>query len=295
MSKTGKQDPTARWPNVFIVGVGKAGTSSLCDYLGQHPDVYVSPVKEPHYFSRADHPLEPAISEEADYLRLFRGARDERVLLEASVSYFWDADSPSAIRAAVPEAKAIVLLREPVARAYSHYWHAVRYGAEPRSFLEAVADELAGRRPPHHGRRVEPYIRRGRYLEALQRFRSVFGPDLLVLLLDDLTARPREVLVRVFEFIGVDPARADSIDLEASNAFALPRNAFAARMLNSPTARRLARRAIPRTLRARTERALMAPNAVRPEIDVEAQRLLEQEYAKERPELERFLGRPLPW
>jgi hypothetical protein len=285
----------ARWPNFFIVGVGKAATTSLCDYVGQHPDVFVSPVKEPHFFSRADPRLTPAVRDESEYLRLFEGARHERVLVDASVSYFWDPPSAELIKRAVPDAKALVALRAPAARAYSHYWHAVRYGAEPRSFLTALEDELAGRRPVHNGRRVEPYIRRGRYLEGLRRFRSVFSEDLLVVLLDDIAAHPRGEIRRVFRFLELDLEPAETIDLRSSNEFALPRNRLAARVLNSPSLRRLARGIVAGRFRGRAERALLSSSARPAPMDAEAERLLAAAYADERDELERFLGRPLPW
>jgi Sulfotransferase domain len=283
------------WPNVFIVGVGKAGTSSLSSYMAQHPDVYVSPVKEPHFFSDVAPRLTPAIKDERAYLRLFARAHDKKVRLEASISYFWDEASAAAIKRAVPEAKAIVVLRAPVARAYSHYWHAVRYGDEARPFMAAIEDELAGRPYVHNGRPADPYVRCSRYVDDLRRFRAVFGDDLLVLLLEDLVARPREGLATVFEFVGVDPEPAEHVDLSALNEFALPRSRLAARMLNSSHARRLARAVVPRALRSRVERAFLAPDASRPPMDDDARALLERELGRERPELERFLGRPLPW
>lgn len=283
------------WPNVFIVGVGKAGTSSLCNYMAQHPDVFVSPVKEPHFFSDVAPRLTPAIKDERAYLRLFSRAGDKRVRLEASISYFWDEGSAAAIKRAVPDAKAIVVLREPVARAYSHYWHAVRYGDETRSFAAAIEDELAGRPYEHSGRPADPYVRCSRYVDDLRRFRAVFAEDLHVVALEDLIARPQEGLATVFEFVGVDPQPAKDVDPAALNEFALPRSRLAARMLNSPHTRHAARAVVPRALRSRVERAFLAPDASRPPMDEGARRLLEREFNQERLELERFLGRRLPW
>jgi hypothetical protein len=283
------------WPNVFIVGVGKAGTSSLMRYIAQHPDVYVSPVKEPHFFSDVDPRLTPAVKDERAYLRLFSRAGAAQVRLEASISYFWDPASAAAIRRAVPDAKAIVVLRAPVPRAYSHYWHAVRYGDEERPFAVAVQDELAGRPYVRHGRPADAYVRCSRYVEDLRRFTVAFGDDLIVLLLEDLVARPAEEIGKLFEFLGVDPEPAQHVDLSALNEFALPRNRIVARVLNSSRARQVARAIVPLRLRSGVERLLLAPDAARPPMDAETRRILEHEYAAERHQLEQLLGRPLPW
>jgi hypothetical protein len=129
------------WPNLFIVGAAKAGTTSLYHYLAQHPDIYMAPVKEPHFFSRI-HPapeLEaffPHVSDEADYLSLFANAHAETVRGEASTSYLSHPDVADAIWQKRPEAKIVIMLRDPVERAYSNYWYDVReassVGRSPR-------------------------------------------------------------------------------------------------------------------------------------------------------------------
>jgi Sulfotransferase family len=110
-------------PNFFVVGAAKSGTTSIYRYLRQHPDVYMPIVKELHWFSR----LEPnprqgfhPITSEEEYLSLFEGWRGERAIGEASPSYLWDPKAPERIQRSVPSAKILILLREPVDRAFSH-------------------------------------------------------------------------------------------------------------------------------------------------------------------------------
>src|SRR5919108_5774969 len=108
-----------RWPNLFIVGAAKAGTTSLYHYLAQHPDVYMAPMKEPHFFSqiRPDPKLEaffPHVDNEAKYLALFAAAGDEKVRGEASTSYLWHPDVADAIRSKRPDAKIVAMLRDPL-------------------------------------------------------------------------------------------------------------------------------------------------------------------------------------
>jgi Sulfotransferase family len=279
----------ARWPNLFLVGVGKGGTSSLWDHLAQHPEIYMSPLKEPHFFIKR-----PEIEDEAAYLRLFAGAGDERYVGEASISYFWDPVSPAAIRRASPDAKAIVILRDPVERAHSHYWHAVRAGRETRSFLEALEDEFQDRRPVMGGRRVEPYARRGSYVGPLGRYLDAFGEDLIVLFFEALVADPRRELRRLFELLELDPAPADQIRMQQRNPFSLPRNTLARRLLTSARWRQAGRRLVPRQLRTRVEETLLVRQA-KPEMEPRARAVLERFYEGDRDPLEALLGRPLPW
>ena len=95
------------WPNFFIVGAGKAGTSSLWIYLNQVPQVFMSPHKEPHFFSPTY--LAPKIVQtfrnKNDYLNLFQDVRNEKAIGEASINYLLDPTSPKLIHEKVPHAK----------------------------------------------------------------------------------------------------------------------------------------------------------------------------------------------
>src|SRR2546421_5730717 len=90
----------ARWPNLFLVGAGKAGTTSLWHYLDSHPDISMSRVKEPHFFSRGGLPGLPVVKSAEAYLDLFAGAGQARYRGEASPSYLCDEGSARAIKAA---------------------------------------------------------------------------------------------------------------------------------------------------------------------------------------------------
>ena len=280
----------ARWPNLFIVGAGKAGTSSLSDYLDQHPEIFMSPVKEPHFFSRASPALEPPIRDQEGYLDLFAASTREKLLGEASVSYFWDPKSPAAIKRVSPAAKILVILREPLERAYSHYWHAFKNGVETRSFLEAVEDELKRRYVP----RREPYLERSLYAEPLQRYLDVFGGNVFVLFFEDLARDVVGELRKVFVFLSVAPGVAERIDARARNAFALPRSRLAATLVRSPRARQAARAIVPRRQRARLEQLLLKKR-VKPPIETEAVALVDGFFDADRVRLERLLRRPTPW
>jgi hypothetical protein len=191
-------------PNFFIIGAMKGGTTSLYFYLKEHPDVYMSPLKEPKFFAYDPHNPEhrekanktfPITSMKA-YLRLFNGVSNEKAVGEASVTYLRSRIAATAIHTHVPGAKLIVSLRNPVDRALSLYTMNARSGRETRELNEALHEAL---------RTNETWIRSGMYYEDLNHYLNVFGKSKVkILLFDDLKTNVVGVMKDVFSFIDVD-------------------------------------------------------------------------------------------
>lgn len=280
-----------RWPNLFVVGAPRAGTSSLWSYLDQHPAIFMSRLKEPHFFCGLKPSFVPTVRKESEYLRLFAGAAEGQLRGEASPTYLLDTEAPGAIARVSPEARILIMLREPVSRAYSAYWHKVRYGREERPFLEVVKDQLAR----EDSRSSKPtLVRTGLYAEPVLRYLDVFGDRVLILIFEEFAADVRGHVRRVLEFLEVDPAPADRMRLEPRNVSALPRNLLVRRLYRSAGLRAGAARIVPSALHPRIERILLSRMPTTG-MEPEARRLLEEVYASDRRELEQVLGRPLPW
>ena len=193
---------TARFtPNFFVVGTFKGGTTSIHQYLSQHPDIFMPALKEPRYFAydtdnpehrNADASLYPVRSEE-DYLGLFNGVAGQRAIGEASPIYL---DSPQAagrIAKFNPDAKIIVSLRDPISRAVSGYQMWVRSGKEHRPMVDAL-------------RPGERWIEGSLYAEKLRRYYDHFPAEhIKVLLFDELIADTPRAVQSLFEFLGVAP------------------------------------------------------------------------------------------
>jgi Sulfotransferase family len=280
------------WPNLFVVGVGRAGTTSLAHYLGGHRDIFMSPVKEPHFFSRA-RPGPTVVKDEGSYLRLFSGATHERWRGEASVSYFWDEGSAAAIRARSPDARIVIVLREPVARAHSSYWRAVRYG-ETRTFLEAVRAELSAPLPRNGDVAHPGYVAPGFYADPVERYERTFPGGVRVLFFEEVVADPRRELRHLLEFLEVDPEYADRRAFDVRNRALVPRNELARRLLFSWRIRGVARALVPESVRPRVDRLVLG-DGPQPEMESEARHLLEEAYAADRERLEQVLHRRVPW
>jgi len=211
-------------PNFFVVGAMKAGTTSLFQYMGQHPDVFVPSVKEPHFFSsrsstdfKGPDPRGHRMTREA-YLALFAEARHEKARGEATPVYLCDPEGLERIRDEIPQARLIVALRQPVDRAYSAWLMKRRQGWERLGFLEALAEEprriSEGWRPAWH------YARLGRYREQIEQCRRCFpSSQIKVVLFDDLVRDPRTVVSELFRFLGVDDAFEVDFSVPTNAAF----------------------------------------------------------------------------
>jgi hypothetical protein len=211
--------PASRRPNFFQVGAMKAGTTSMHVYLNQHPEIFMSARKEPRYSgfvpdldsgSEADGRYFTRSLDE--YLGHFAVATDEKVVGESSHVYLHSAQAARLIHDFAPDARILIMLRDPVTSIHSRHQQQVWMGREDiedfASALAAEPDRRAGRRLPPDA----PYVAGLRYREActmapqVRRYLDVFGRDRVhIALLEDLAARPLETYRGVLEFLGVDP------------------------------------------------------------------------------------------
>ena len=126
-----------RLPDFLILGEMKCGSTTLWQLLSKHPRIFFPDEKELHFFNaRPDRPLSAS-----DYERCFASSDSDHLLGEATPNYLFDEDASVRIHRTIPEARLIAILRDPVMRAWSHYWHNVRRGREPLSFQRALAAE----------------------------------------------------------------------------------------------------------------------------------------------------------
>lgn len=192
-------------PNLFVIGSMKSGTTYLSGLLGAHPEIFMSAAKEPCRF------VDPNVlrtewiwaweqgycRSEERYLDLFGAAGDATILGEASTVYSQASlytDVPQRILAFNPSARFIYIMREPVKRTISHYWHRVRGWGERRDMLSAVRDD------PH-------YLDVSHYARQLQVYLQHVGSERIYTLThEELVADPHGQLSRLYAWLGVDSA-----------------------------------------------------------------------------------------
>lgn len=209
--KMGKFLKSNNMPNLFVIGAMRAATTTLWRCLGQHPEIFMSSVKEPRYFATLVMNSEKmeivrkhrlwggtAFTEE-EYLDLFKAADQEKVIGEASPLYMAYPEVAKKLFNANPSAKLLVSLRHPVDRAFSHFHHNRRMGFEPREdFYEAFYEDF---RTNYAG-----YYRLGLYCSQLQPFFHVFpSHQIKVVLFENFLKDVNKQFMSIFDFLDVDP------------------------------------------------------------------------------------------
>lgn len=284
----------SRRPDFFIVGAPKAGTSSLYNYLSQHPNIFLSEPKEPHFFHNRRSPGSPVLGEKnlEEYLRLFEGVPDNVRAGEASTSYLYSANAAREIREVSPDAKIMMILRNPVDRAYSHYWNHVRDGNEHLSFEQALWDEEE--RIKNRRWCGSYYVAGGRYAEQVARYLDVFGRDAVkVYLFEDLKRDARGVCWEAFTFLGINPDI--PVDTrEAYNRSGPPRSALLSALSYRLSKNELFAKALPVTLRHAAKEWLLKRNVrPAPTMDPKIRIRLQDTYREDILRLEALIGRDL--
>lgn len=177
-------------PNLIVIGTVKGGTTSMYEYLREHPQVYMSPMKETNFFS-SRWPLRT----QADYEAQFDGVNGEAVIGEASPGYLAFPGVARRIHDLIPAAKLIAILRNPADRAFSEYWMRWRgdtYWKEPGEITAAFQRESF-------------YVAPGFYYEHLRRFFDLFPPEQLrVYITERMNADTAGVMADTYRFLGVD-------------------------------------------------------------------------------------------
>lgn len=201
-------------PTFLIVGAAKSGTTSLIHGLSAHPEVF-APTDELHYFSRR---FEEGLDA---YRSCFVGWTSEAIVGESSPEYMFQPEVVPRIAAELPDAKLVVILREPVARAYSQYWHNRTRGHEPLSFADALLAEPE--RSTHNNPRraaQHAYAGRSRYVDQIERLREFYSADRIhVVLTEELRSSRAQVLGGVLAFLGAENPDASQLPELEKNRF----------------------------------------------------------------------------
>lgn len=215
-------------PNCIIAGAQKAGTSSLYHYLTQHPQVQQSFSKEIHYFSGGTIPEIDTYKKGENWYRahfaMKRNMRKNDICVDATPMYLFNPLVPERIKNLIPDCKIIILLRDPVERAISHYFHTQRFGFESLSIKHAMESEqnrlksaLDNNDYADPAFRLFSYQSRGLYLEQIKRYQAYFPKEqLLILSTEELFNHPKLILKEVFEFLRIGSEQQIS-DLRSQN------------------------------------------------------------------------------
>lgn len=205
----------ATFPNLFIVGAQKSGTTSLHAALRSHPEIFMCEPKEPGYFippcERPSQVFGANRSEEdclRIYLRLFRGSGAFRYVGEASTHYTMRPtfdSSAEMIHAVAPDARIIYIMRDPIERTISHYWWKCYQMEETRPPMQAVVEDERYRSFSHYSLQIRPYL-------------ELFSPEnVFIATTEKFASQPHATLDRLFFWLGLKPSAGDTLDRRREN------------------------------------------------------------------------------
>ena len=295
-------------PNFFLLGVSKAGTTSLHHYLSQHPDVVMSEPKEPLFF-RAEYQR----GLDHYWSTYFRHYRGQKVAGDGAPQNIYLPFVARRIRASAPTARLAVICRDPVERALAAYWHNASRGLEERSFDEAIAHnmerldrglrfetegeaeryaELALKGYGYLGREFGFYVDPGYYAEHIERYWTLFGKDRLkILFFEDLQRDAAKVVKQLLDFLDLEPAelRDTRIQNPATSKTAAKVFGFAGNLPGmskiSPQLRRQVKESLGRFLRGGMR--------TKPEISAASRKQLGEHFQSHNQRLAEITGRDL--
>ncbi|MEM9219270.1 MAG: sulfotransferase [Cyanobacteria bacterium P01_F01_bin.150] len=255
-------------PNFLIIGAAKGGTTSLYHYLSQHPQIYMSTVKEPRFFALEGEELNfnnpdqginrDSITQLREYQNLFKDVKDEIAIGEASPLYLYSTKAADRIRHYIPDVKLIAILRDPSERAYSCYTHLVRENYEPLSFEEGLCEEF--KRIQDNWAHLWHYRQGGYYYSQLKPYFEKFSRDnIRIYRFEDLNNDSMSVVQDIYQFLGVDDAFIP--DLTRMNVSGKPKiKALQTLLGTGNTTRSLIKRILPTEFRKDIARRLRSWN-----------------------------------
>lgn len=268
--------------NCFIVGAAKCGTTTVHHLLSKHPQVYAGPIKEPTYFALPEFTPSAAFKshtcpDEASYRSNYAGASSQRYLLDSSVHYLYFPQSAQRIATYNPNAKIIILLRDPADRLYSHYKMLRKEGATHLPFAQFI-------KHPIDNNQID-LIKMGEYSSGIVAFQAAFPPQNLLILPFDLLKDQTQLRQILCAFLGLESF--PQATLEHENSSGIPRHE-ALRYLHMSFAPVLwLKRVLPKSsLRSKVGAWIIRTFYSNPPMDADIRQQLNARYALERKKLQ---------
>jgi len=298
---------TSGVPDFIVAGTARSGTTAVADTLRDHPEVFVTTPKEPHYLGLgrrapaytgpgdAETITRAVVVEEADYLRLFEPAQPGQIRGDGSSSslYFHEAAIP-VLQRLNPDVKVVILLREPLARAYSAYQYQQMRGFETATFAEALAAE--DQRIADGWHHIWHYRRMGEYTPSVKAYLDAFGREQVgVWFYDDIERDAGAVLRDVLAHIGATPDATDREALRRINVSGEARSELMQRGIHALTRQVAVREAIKKVLPYRAREAIRRLNLKPTGLPTDVGAELRESLRPDAVALEELLGRPVPW
>ena len=283
------------YPDFFIVGGSRCGTTSLYSYLKQHPDVFLPERKEPHYYSSQSTPLPywllplKSIITKQDYLQLFEDSKENMIVGDASSTYLMNLDAPKLIFEDNPNAKIIISLRNPIDRTYTAYLAQYRSGNEKRSFGESIRRDFSAITGEELQRQS---ALNSDYYEYVKNYYHYFPKEhIKIIIFEEFIKNPKQTMKELLHFLNLSTEL--NIKYEQYNEFKFPKNEVSKAIVNNRFIVNISFALIPAKIRHYIFRQLVT--RTKPIMFEKDRDFLKEQYVGVVKKLESLLNRDLPW
>jgi len=283
------------YPDFFIVGGSRCGTTSLYSYLKQHPDVFLPERKEPHYYSSQSTPLPywllplKSIITKQDYLQLFEDSKENMIVGDASSTYLMNLDAPKLIFEDNPNAKIIISLRNPIDRTYTAYLAQYRSGNEKKSFGESIRRDFSAITGEELQRQS---ALNSDYYEYVKNYYHYFPKEhIKIIIFEEFIKNPKQTMKELLHFLNLSTEL--NIKYEQYNEFKFPKNEVSKAIVNNRFIVNISLALIPAKIRHYIFRRLVT--RTKPLMLEKDRDFLKEKYVMGVKKLESLLNKNLPW
>ena len=291
------------FPNLLIVGAAKSGTTSLHNYLKQHPDFFMSYHKEPHFLINNEigvKRVHKAVTTLSDYQKMFEGSSEYKYRGESSVMYlpFPDITIRNIKKYLNKDVKIIIMLRNPVERAFAGYLHNVRYNtSENLSFEEAIEKSEERYQKTNDMTPDTRYLHVGMYYNQVKKYMDEFGKNVHVVIYDDYVSNINRSIKRVFDFLKVNNIEMDTSQRHMVGGWIFKNPILRKLMVSKNGLKSFVKLLLPSSsLRKKIRTIIMRFGTSKtPELTTKMRKFLEDYYRDDIVKLENLIDKDLNW
>ncbi len=285
-----------KWPNLFIVGAPKTGTTSLHHYLKAHPQIFMSTMKEPNYFSQnfvSTKNPNITIRDTNIYLSLFHKVKDEKFVGESSVSYLSIPEVSQIISKKIPNARIIISLRDPVERMFSAYLMHQKINNLNPIFYEEIKNEME-----HFDENIYPrLLRNGLYYDDVKNYLDTFGKkQVKILIFENWIKNPKNVIQEICEFLNVKNSL-KNFEAESYNKYipTIPRGTLGQFILKKGIEHNKITKILPSSAKQFVANNILSKPITKLKMTINERNMLINFYQKDVKKLEKLLDCKLLW
>ena len=283
-------------PNFFIVGGSKCGTTNISYYLNSHPKIFFSELNEPYYFCKWDIPekynRKSMITDMKKYLNLFKNVKDEIIVGEASSPYLSCPHAALEIKKAFPNSKILISIRNPIERAHSAYFSYQFMKPNKQNFMEMIKthEKLINKKIFY----IDSILESGFYTKNIIKFQEIFGKDnVKIIIFEDYIKNTIENINSILNFLEIHEKI--KFTEQSKGSYRVPKNFLSKSLLNNKNFRKISTILIPTVMRQKLGDKYFLKQEKKPQMLENERNYLKELYNDEVNELEKFLGKKLPW